>query len=78
MKSSTGAIKWDLSRLTGFGLKKTKKNKRELQDAINNTGMFSNELIHRFDKFTRNELGYETVYFKAIAINRFAKYSILN
>jgi asparagine synthase (glutamine-hydrolysing) len=47
--------------------------RRELVDAIHNTGIFSANLLHRFDKFIQGRLGYEPIYFRAIALNRFIR-----
>ena len=45
----------------------------ELQDAVKKTNFFSGELVSRFDKFTAGKLGYEPIYFRAMALNRFCK-----
>ncbi len=47
--------------------------RRELEDAIAHTDMFSPDLVNRFDRFTKGELGYEPIYFRAITMNRFCK-----
>ena len=47
--------------------------RKELEDAVAKTGVFSEELLHRFDRFTRGELGYEPVYFRVLAFNRFCR-----
>lgn len=43
----------------------------ELQLIIAKTGIFTDDLIVRFDKFVSGELGYEPIYFRAMAFNRF-------
>ncbi len=54
-------------------LKNQKRIRMELEEAIQNTGIFSEELLARFDLFTQNKLGYEPIYFRAMALNRFCK-----
>ena len=43
----------------------------ELKEIIDTTGIFSNELLTRFDKFIEGRLGYEPVYFRALTFKRF-------
>jgi asparagine synthase (glutamine-hydrolysing) len=45
----------------------------ELEEAIDNMGIFSGELLHRYDRFIKGELGYEPIYFRAITLKRFCK-----
>jgi len=47
--------------------------RKELEEAITNTGVFSKQLLTRFDNFISGELGYESIYFRAITFNRFCK-----
>ena len=47
--------------------------REELKEAIANTGVFSEQLVTRFDKFISGKLGYESIYFRAITFNRFCK-----
>ena len=54
-------------------IKNKKKIAEELKDAVDNTGLFSGELLHRFDRFCSGTLGYEPIYFRAIALNHFCK-----
>ncbi|TDH23299.1 asparagine synthase (glutamine-hydrolyzing) [Segetibacter sp. 3557_3] len=42
----------------------------ELGDAIAATGIFSENLLHRFDQFIDRKLGFEPLYFRAITLNR--------
>jgi asparagine synthase (glutamine-hydrolysing) len=45
----------------------------ELVALVEQTGIFSEQLIHRFDKFAAGKLGYEPIYFRALAFQRFCK-----
>jgi asparagine synthase (glutamine-hydrolysing) len=54
-------------------LKNQQRIRKELEEAIQNTGIFSENLLHRFDLFTQNKLGFEPIYFRAMALNRFCK-----
>ena len=45
----------------------------ELVDAIENTDIFSNDLLKRFDLFVAGKLNYEPIYFRAITLNRFIR-----
>jgi len=47
--------------------------RKELEEAISRTGIFSDELLSRFDNFTSGRSGYEPIYFRAMALNRFLK-----
>jgi len=47
--------------------------RKELEEAIASTGIFSDQLLSRFDKFISGSLGYEPIYFRAMALNRFLK-----
>ena len=49
------------------------KIRKELKDAIENNDIFSNTLLERFDRFIEGKIGYEPIYFSAIALNRFIK-----
>jgi asparagine synthase (glutamine-hydrolysing) len=43
----------------------------ELQLMVSRTGIFTDDLVVRFDKFVSGELGYEPIYFRAMAFSRF-------
>lgn len=43
----------------------------ELTNVIDKTGMFSLQLLKRFDKFIEGKLQYEPIYLRAITLNRF-------
>jgi len=45
----------------------------ELEQAINELPFFSPVLLQRFDRFIKGELGYEPIYFRAMALNRFCR-----
>ncbi len=45
----------------------------ELEEAISKTGIFSDELLNRFDRFLKGDLEYEPVYFRVLTFNRFCK-----
>jgi asparagine synthase (glutamine-hydrolysing) len=47
--------------------------RNELEDAIKNTGFFTQALVERFDLFVSGKLGYEMCYLRAITFNRFCK-----
>jgi asparagine synthase (glutamine-hydrolysing) len=47
--------------------------RKELEDAIASTGIFSHQLLSRFDNFIEGRSGYEPIYFRAMALNRFLK-----
>jgi hypothetical protein len=47
--------------------------RKELEEAVAVTGIFSDELLSRFDSFVAGDLGYEPIYFRAMALNRFLK-----
>lgn len=47
--------------------------RKELEEAIAVTGIFSEQLLTRFDRFIAGSLGYEPIYFRAMALNRFLK-----
>jgi len=47
--------------------------RKELESAVNETPFFSPELLNRFDRFIKGELGYEPIYFRAMALNRFCR-----
>lgn len=47
--------------------------RKELEEAVQTTGIFSPELLTRFDSFIAGNLGYEPIYFRAMALNRFLK-----
>ena len=47
--------------------------KEELQSAVRDTPFFSNDLLHRFDRFISGQLGYEPIYFRAMTLNRFCR-----
>jgi asparagine synthase (glutamine-hydrolysing) len=49
------------------------KIRTELKDAIDNTDIFSNELLKRFDRFIAGKLNYEPIYIRAITLNRFIR-----
>ncbi len=50
----------------------------ELKDAVSTTGIFSENLLHRFDQFIEHKLGFEPLYFRAITLNRLIKIFGLN
>jgi asparagine synthase (glutamine-hydrolysing) len=54
-------------------LKNKDKVRKELEQVIAETGIFSEELLKRFDAFTESKLGYEPIYFRATAFSRFCK-----
>ena len=45
----------------------------ELEQAINELPFFGPVLLQRFDRFINGELGYEPIYFRAMALNRFCR-----
>ncbi|MFM9840718.1 MAG: asparagine synthase (glutamine-hydrolyzing) [Cyclobacteriaceae bacterium] len=45
--------------------------REDLKEAIGSTGIFSNELLERFDRFVSGELKYENIYFRAMTLKRF-------
>ncbi|MDP4248105.1 MAG: asparagine synthase-related protein [Bacteroidota bacterium] len=47
--------------------------RKELEEVITRTGVFSDQLLDRFDRFIDGRLGYEPIYFRAMALNRFLK-----
>jgi asparagine synthase (glutamine-hydrolysing) len=47
--------------------------RKELEEVVGKTGIFSDRLLERFDRFTEGNLGYEPIYFRAMALNRFLK-----
>jgi len=47
--------------------------RKELRLAIKETPFFSAALTDRFDQFVNGKLGYEPIYFSAMALNRFCK-----
>lgn len=47
--------------------------RKELQQFIDSTNIFSNVLIHRFDRFIKGNLKYESIYFRALTLLRFIK-----
>ncbi len=49
------------------------KVRAELKEIIDQTGIFTNELLERYDKFINGRLGYEPVYFRALTYSRFCK-----
>ncbi|HEY6901905.1 MAG TPA: asparagine synthase (glutamine-hydrolyzing) [Puia sp.] len=54
-------------------LKNKDRVRKELEEIITSTGIFSQELLSRFDSFVEGKLGYEPVYFRAMALSRFLK-----
>lgn len=54
-------------------LKNKDKVRKELEQVVAETGIFSEELLKRFDAFAEGKLGYESIYFRAMAFNRFCK-----
>ena len=46
---------------------------KELKAAVYDTPFFSKELLLRFKRFLNGDLGYEPIYFRAMALNRFCK-----
>ena len=47
--------------------------RKELKHAIEDNDIFSEGLLERFVRFINGKLGYESIYFRAIALNRFIK-----
>lgn len=47
--------------------------RQDLEDIIQTTDIFSPDLLTRFDRFVKGELGYEPIYFRAMTFNRFCK-----
>jgi asparagine synthase (glutamine-hydrolysing) len=47
--------------------------RQDLESIIETTGIFSPDLLNRFDRFVKGELGYEPIYFRAMTFNRFCK-----
>ncbi len=47
--------------------------RKELEQAIAETPFFSSGLLQRFDRFIKGELGYEPIYFRAMALRRFCR-----
>jgi asparagine synthase (glutamine-hydrolysing) len=47
--------------------------RQDLQNVIQASDIFSADLVNRFDRFVNGELGYEPIYFRAMAFNRFCK-----
>lgn len=45
--------------------------RKDLENVVNSMGIFSNELLNRFDRFVKGELGYEPIYFRAMTFYRF-------
>ena len=45
----------------------------DLTAIVASTDIFSEELLNRFDRFIEGKLGYEPVYFRAMAFSRFCK-----
>jgi asparagine synthase (glutamine-hydrolysing) len=54
-------------------LKNKQVVRKELEEVITHTGIFSSRLLERFDLFVEGRLGYEPIYFRAMAFNRFLK-----
>jgi asparagine synthase (glutamine-hydrolysing) len=47
--------------------------RQDLENIIETTGIFSPDLLNRFDRFVKGELGYEPIYFRTMAFKRFCK-----
>jgi asparagine synthase (glutamine-hydrolysing) len=47
--------------------------RNELELAVNEMPFFSKELLTRFNRFVQGKLGYEPIYFRAMALNRFCR-----
>lgn len=47
--------------------------RNELKQASDELPFFSAVLLERFDRFIKGELGYEPIYFRAMALNRFCR-----
>lgn len=54
-------------------IKNKKRVRQDLENIIQTTDIFSTDLLNRFDRFVKGELGYEPIYFRAMAFNRFCK-----
>ncbi|NOT76627.1 MAG: asparagine synthase (glutamine-hydrolyzing) [Cyclobacteriaceae bacterium] len=49
------------------------KVRQDLLNIVKTTGIFSDELLKRFDRFIDGTLGYEPIYFRAMTLSRFCK-----
>ena len=74
-----GAVRWRKDKL-GFAapdkewiLENHALIRKELELAITETPFFSANLLERFDRFVKGGLGYEPIYFRAMALNRFCR-----
>jgi asparagine synthase (glutamine-hydrolysing) len=47
--------------------------RRDLENIIQSSSIFSPAILSRFDRFVKGELGYEPIYFRAMAFSRFCK-----
>lgn len=47
--------------------------RQDLDNIIRSTDVFSPEILTRFDKFVKGDLGYEPIYFRVMAFSRFCK-----
>lgn len=54
-------------------LKNKEQIRKDLLIIAAQSGIFSKELVARFDKFGNGELGYEPIYFRAMTLSRFMK-----
>ena len=45
----------------------------DLESIVRSTGIFSADLLVRFDKFIAGKLGYEPIYFRAMTLSRFCR-----
>lgn len=45
--------------------------RKDLENVVTSFSIFSPALLHRFDRFVKGELGYEPIYFRAMALSRF-------
>ncbi|MBS1946954.1 MAG: asparagine synthase (glutamine-hydrolyzing) [Bacteroidetes bacterium] len=79
MAELPGAIRWRKDKM-GFVapdevwvLQNKDKVRANLHDAIKHTGIFTVDLLNRFDRFTAGKLGYEAIYFRAMALYRFCR-----
>lgn len=54
-------------------LQNNERVRKDLKFIIQSTNIFSENLLHRFDRFVKGELGYEPIYFRAMTFSRFIK-----
>lgn len=52
--------------------------RKQLASIVEKSGIFTEQLIERFDRFIKGELGYEPIYFRALAFARFCEIFNIN